>query len=322
MGIEAGAGTHLVRQLRKFRFPVCIFESRKASRFLAIRRNKTDSNDAKGLADLARLGQQAVSQVSLKSTETQLLRIQLISRHKLVQHRLAAHSTLRSLLALHGVDLRTSRTGRNLETQFSREVRRLRTKSGIDLEPHLRPLVELCKQVSAQVRQMDRALLERATAHPVCRQLMTVPGVGPVCAVSFYTAVEEPTRFTRSSDVGAYFGLTPKVRQSGDVSRIAGISKMGNRLTRGHLVSAATALLWTSKAECELRTWGLQLKERAGGQRARVAVARKLAIVMLAMWKTGQPFDPQPARRERFGLRRLGKSVDSVDCLEAEPLAT
>jgi transposase len=321
MGIEAGAGTHLVRELRRFRFPVCIFESRKASRFLGIRRNKTDSNDAKGLADLARLGQQAVSQVCLKSPETQLLRVQLISRTKLIQHRLAAHSTLRSLLALHGANLQTSRTGRNLETQFSQQVRRLRAKSDIDLEPHLRPLVELCKEATAQIRQMDRSLVERAMAHPVCSQLMTVPGVGPVCAVSFYTAVEDPTRFTRSSDVGAYFGLTPKVRQSGDVSRISGISKMGNRLTRGHLVSAATALLWTSKAECDLRAWGLQLIERVGGQRARVAVARKLATVMLAMWKTGQPFDPQPTRSERFRLRRLGKSVDSVDCLEAEPLA-
>ena len=122
--------------------------------------------------------------------------------------------------------------------------------------------------------------------------------------------------------MGAYFGLTPKVRQSGEVARIGGITKMGNRLTRNHLVNAATALLWTSKAECDLRTWGLQLKERVGGQRARVAVARKLAIVMLAMWKSGQSFDPQPAGRERFRLRRLGESADSVDCLEAEPLAS
>lgn len=292
VGVEAGAGTHLVRRLRFFGYPVIIFESRKASRFLAIRRNKTDTNDAKGLADLARLGMHSVSQVRLKSLETQLLRVQLLSRTKLVQHRLAMQSSLRSILALHGGELRVTRSGRDLEMRYSEKVDQIRAAIGIDLDTQLRPLMELCAAAFAHVRERDRALLQTARANPICRQLMSVPGVGPVCAISFYTAVEDPSRFTRSSDVGAYFGLTPRVRQSGDVARLAGISKMGNRLTRGHLVTAATSLLWTSKAESDLRTWGLGLIERIGGQRARVAVARKLATVLLAMWKSGSEFSP------------------------------
>jgi transposase len=158
---------------------------------------------------------------------------------------------------------------------------------------------------------MDQALLQTAKADPICERLMSIPGVGPICAISFFTAVEDPTRFKRSSDVAAYLGLTPVVRQSGDFARTGRISKMGNSLTRSHLVTAATSLLWTSKSESDLRNWGLELMKRVGSQRARVAVARKLAILMLVLWKSGERFIPRPSNyigRALLGAGEAGTS--------------
>ena len=139
---------------------------------------------------------------------------------------------------------------------------------------------------------MDKRLRAAALAHPVCSNLMTVPGVGPITALSFYSAIGDPSRFQRTRDVGPYFGLTPSIHQSGVLARVGRISRFGSKLTRTHLVSAATVLLCSTKAESGLQTWGLALRKKVGLSKARVAVARKLAVVMLHMWKSGSSFDP------------------------------
>ena len=120
-----------------------------------------------------------------------------------------------------------------------------------------------------------------------------IPGVGPICALSFISAIDEPTRFRRNADVGAYLGMVPKIRQSGESRVSLQISKMGCSMTRADLVSAASSHLRYSDGT--LKVWGVQLKVRAGKGRARVAVARKLAILMLAMWKSSSSYDPQRA---------------------------
>jgi transposase len=125
---------------------------------------------------------------------------------------------------------------------------------------------------------------------------MEIPGVGWVCALSFYTAIGDPNRFARPDDVGAYLGLVPRRYQSGEVSRTRGITKTGSKLTRQHLVTAAMVMR-TRKVDCALRDWGLVLKDRIGGGRSRVAMARKLAGVMLCMWKSGDRFEPYPSAR-------------------------
>jgi transposase len=156
--------------------------------------------------------------------------------------------------------------------------------------------VDLCESLRAYLRDLDRMLEARARAHHVCAPLMEIPGVGPISALSFYSAVEDPYRFERSRDVGAYFGLVPRRYQSGDLERTLGITKTGNKLTRFHLMSAALALR-LSKRDCALKDSDTALKRRIGPGRARVALARKLAILMLTLWKTGARFDAYPARK-------------------------
>jgi transposase len=138
------------------------------------------------------------------------------------------------------------------------------------------------------LKTLDERLELTAKEQPICRRFMEIPGVGPICALSFYSAIEEPTRFGRNSDVGAYLGLVPKVRQSGQSTVRLRISKMGSSMTRGHLGTAALQHLRYAKSD--LQAWGESLAERIGKQRARTAVSRKLAVTMLAMWKSGEPY--------------------------------
>ncbi len=163
---------------------------------------------------------------------------------------------------------------------------------GVELFDEIDPLLDLAMALRQHVKCSDAWLLKAAEAHPLCNRFLEIPGVGPICALSFYSAVEEPFRFGRSSDVAAYLGLTPRLHQSGKTRRSSGISKMGNTLTRTHLCQAANCLLQAQKQPTRLREWGLELAGRIGSGKARVAVARKLAVVMLTMWKNDTRFDP------------------------------
>src|SRR3954470_3568271 len=139
--------------------------------------------------------------------------------------------------------------------------------------------------------ELGRQLVTSARRSEACQILMSVPGVGAVTATSFAIAVEDPENFRRSRSVGAWLGLTTRRYQSGEVDYDGHISRRGDTHLRGLLYEAATVLLTRTSAESSLRTWGLKLKERIGFKRAAVAVARKLAVVMHAMLRSGQLFD-------------------------------
>ena len=139
--------------------------------------------------------------------------------------------------------------------------------------------------------ELGRQLVASARRSEACQILMSVPGVGAVTATSFATAVEDPENFRRSRSVGAWLGLTTRRYQSGEVDYDGHISRRGDTHLRGLLYEAATVILTRTSAESSLRTWGLKLKERIGFKRAAVAVARKLAVVMHAMLRSGQLFD-------------------------------
>lgn len=295
IAVEAGVGTHVVRELRDAGFPVTVFESRKASRFLALRRNKTDASDARGLADLARLGQHTVSQVHVKSLACQQLRGQLVMRKKLVLIRVVIDSSIRSRLALYGLRFKRTVAEGKVRSQVATELERLKPAEVVGLSDDLMPLVDLAENLRTYLKGLDRRLEDRAKSIDTCRLLMEVPGVGPICALSFYTAIEDPSRFGRPSDVAAYLGLVPRRYQSGELSRVLGITKTGSTLTRAHLVNSALAF-GSSAQESALKDWYIVLRERTGAKRARVALARKLSIVLMAMWKRGVHFEPYPAR--------------------------
>lgn len=295
IGVEAGSDTHIVRKLRGAGFPVVMFDARKASKFLAVRRSKTDAGDARGLADLARVGRNTISQVYLKSRECEQLRGVLVMRRRLVMMRVAVENFLRSRLALYGRPFKAVTAAGGLRQQVQAQIANIQVEEGLDLWADLEPLVDVCESLRVYLSKLDRDLKKRANSDQVCRLLMQVPGVGTICALSFYSAVEDPARFRAAADVGAYLGLVPRRYQSGTVSRTLGITKSGNKLTRTHLVTAAT-VFGTTAPDSPLKRWYLALRERAGSKRARVALARKLAVILLTIWKSGTAFETNPAR--------------------------
>ena len=145
---------------------------------------------------------------------------------------------------------------------------------------------DLCKHLAILTRRVEAVSKD----NPVCRRLMTAPGVGPIIALSFVTAVDNPLRFSNDEDIGAYFGLTPKQHQSGETDYQEGISRLGNSMTRVHLVQAATILLSSSRKWSTLKAWGMKVAKRRGFNKARIAVARKLAIILHRMWINEQDF--------------------------------
>jgi transposase len=133
-------------------------------------------------------------------------------------------------------------------------------------------------------------VLETVKNDPVCRLLMSVPGVGPVTALAYRTAIENPARFARSRDVGAHFGLTPRRYASGETDRTGGITKCGDRMVRALLCEASNALLTRVQRWSWLKRWGVDVARRRGKLRAQVAVARRLAVIMHRMWVDGTEF--------------------------------
>lgn len=281
----------LVRGLREAGYTATLYDAWKVSRYLRIRRNKTDNNDARGLAELAKLRLPSLASVHLKSPEIQRLRTKLQFRHKLTVQRVACEGMIRSLIGMHGGRLKSSYSAAALDRNVRDELSRLRGLDGADLSADLLPLLKLAISMRVYLERVDAEFSKWANTHPVCSRFLKIPGVGPICAVSFFTAIEDPDRFRTATDVGPYLGLTPMVLQSGGSLRHAGISKRGSKLTRSHLVNSATVILGPRTEDHPLKAWGLSLAERAGRGKARVAVARRLAITMLAMWKNGSSYD-------------------------------
>lgn len=291
VALESGSfGIMLCRSLLQRGYPMTMFEARQASKFLSIRKNKTDKNDARGLADIARLARGSVAEVRVKTPECQRLRSLLVTRQKLVQLRGALEGNMRSLFRLNGGKLDSSYSTAGLQRNVSAELTRLRKSENIDLSDEIEPLLALSTAMRGYIDDLDRKLSARAAQDPVCQRFLEIPGIGPITGLAFYSAVDDPHRFRRNSDVGAYFGLVPRVRQSGQSLSRTRISKSGDKLTRTYLTSAAQHHLRT--AQSSLALWGNALTQRLPRQGVHVALARKLAVIMLAMWKSGEHYDP------------------------------
>ena len=290
IALEAGGwGLHLTRKLKDMGFDVRPFDARQASKFLRIRQNKTDTNDARGLADIARLGNGVISEVIVRTSECQRLRTELALRQRLVSFRVGLENALKAAFRLHGGKLPSSTSGTALKRNVAVELKRLKREASIDIAAEVLPTTAICATTRTQIERIDRSLKLRAKRHAVCKRLMTVPGIGPLTAISFYSAIEDPFRFHDAEKVGAYLGLAPTTYQSGGFVRQGRVSKMGNALTRHHLVCAAKAVLIRKEDSC-LRDWANGVRERSGFRRAEVALARKLAVVMLSIWKSGEVF--------------------------------
>lgn len=270
--------------------PVVCIETRHAQRFLSSRPNKTDRSDARGIAEMMRLGH--FRPVHVKSRASQILRTTLRARHKFVEHLQSIELTIRGLLKVHGLKI-----GAVHRCTFAARVDALLVDAP-ELRLAIEPLLEARNVMRRQKVILDRRLSQMARADAVCQRLMTIPGVGPIVSLAFRSAIDEPERFKNSKSLAAHLGLTPRVYQSGELDLSGNISKCGDRMMRHALYEAANSHLRIAKKWSPLKAWGMKLAPRIGAKKACVAVARKLAIIMHRMWLDGTDFrfssSPEP----------------------------
>ena len=284
IGLEAGPlSPWLYAGLVDAGLPAICVETRHMHAVLTARINKTDRNDALGIAQMMRVG--LFKLVHVKTPASQHRRLLLTSR-KLLQRKLYdIENDLRGSLRNFGL-----KVGVVGAADFDQRVRELVADHPI-IAAIVTPLLEARSVMRAQFARLHKMLLDLVRADPICRRLMTAPGVGPVVALTYRACVDNPARFGRSKSVGAHYGLTPRLYQSGETSRMGRVSRCGDAMMRTALYEAALVVLTNRQVRWSaLKAWGIAVARRRGIQKAVVAVARKLAIILHRMWRDAAEF--------------------------------
>ncbi len=285
VGIESGSFTpHLHRSLAAMGFPMVCMDARRAADAIKSRRIKSDKADAWALAEMLRTGW--FTAVHVKTAESHKIKTLLGARDQLVRVKRSLGNQVRGLLRPFGVKL-PSRAGMKSFAEAAHQA----VQNDKLMRAGVSALLEALAAINSQIVKLDDELKDLARRDEVAWRLMSVPGVGTITALAFIAAIEDVHRFGRTRDIGAYLGLTEKRYQSGETDVGLGISKQGDSMARHYLYEAANVMLTTVKKRFALRSWGLKLLKSHGPKKARVAVARKLAVLLGRLWKDGMHFD-------------------------------
>jgi len=286
VGMETGPlAVWLWNALMERQVPIICVDARHASGVLKMMPNKTDRHDARGLAQIVRTGW--FKAVQMKSHDAYVNRALLRSREVLVGTRVQLENEIRGLLKTFGIMFgkRVGGFKRRAEEIIARDL-----SVAPELVPIFQALMQARRDILARIAALDSRIRAIARQHATVRLLMTAPGVGPITAMAVVSAFDDAARFRRSSSAGAYLGLTPRRYESGEISRNGRVSKRGDRFTRKCLYEAANAIYCRNLGNSRLRCWAKAIAERTGPRKAKVALARKLAVTLHAMWRTGTPF--------------------------------
>ena len=283
VGLEAGPLSQWLHAgLIAAGFESVLLETRHVKAALSAMTVKTDRRDARGIAQLLRLGWYRA--VHAKSASSQEMRALLTAR-KLIQGKLLdVESGIRGVLRGFGLKVGAISRGR-----FDARIRDLIEGQAM-LEAVIGSMLTARAALQQEFARLHRTMLALVREDPVCRQLMSVPGVGAVVAITFKSGVDDPARFRRSRDVGPHFGLTPRKYQSGELDVTGSITKVGDRMVRTALYEAASVMLTRAVRMSPLKSWAMAVAKRRGGKKARVALARKLGVILHRMWVDGTNF--------------------------------
>jgi transposase len=283
IGLEAGPMSQwLFSALAEAGLPVICVETRHMRAALKAQINKTDRNDARGIAQMMRAG--LYRPVHVKTLRSQKLRMLLTHRKLLQSKAIAIENDLRGTLRNFGL-----KVGMVGTAKFEARIKEL-VENLPDLAVLVEPMLIVRRVLREQIVILHRRLLAIVRDDEVCQRLMTVPGIGPVVSLTYRATVDVPARFHKSKSVGAVFGLTCTKYQSGEVDWSGRISRCGDEMMRVMLYEAATQAMLRSKKWSWLKAWAMQVARRRGMKRAIVALARRLAVIMHRMWVDGTEF--------------------------------
>jgi transposase len=283
VGLEAGPLSQwLYSVLAEAGIPVICVETRHMRAVLKAQINKTDRNDARGIAQMMRVG--LYRPVHVKTLRSQKLRMLLTHRKLLQSKAIAIENDLRGSLRNFGL-----KVGMVGTVKFEARIKEL-VENLPDLAELVEPLLIVRRVVREQLGILHRRLLAIVRDDDVCRRLMTVPGVGPVVALTYRVTVDVPARFRNSKAVGAVFGLTPAKYQSGENDRTGAISRCGDEMMRMMLYEAAQSMLVRAAKWSWLKAWAMKIARHRGMKKAIVALARRLAVIMHRIWVDGTDF--------------------------------
>jgi len=283
IGLEAGPLSQwLFSALAEAGLPVICVETRHMRAVLMAQINKTDRNDARGIAQMMRAG--LYRPVHVKALRSQKLRMLLTNRKLLQAKAIAVENDLRATLRNFGL-----KVGMVGTAKFDARIKEL-VENLPDLAMLVEPLLIVRRVLREQIDILHRRLLAVVRNDDVCRRLMTIPGVGPVVALTYRVTVDVPARFKNSKAVGAVFGLTPTRYQSGESDRTGRISRCGDEMMRVMLYEAAQSMLVVSTKWSWLKAWAMKIAKNRGMKKAIVALARRLAVIMHRIWVDGTEF--------------------------------
>ncbi len=284
IGLETGATSNwLWTELKKKDLPVICIDARHAKAALKLQINKTDRNDAVGIARIMQCGW--YKEVRVKDIDSHAIKAILVSRALLVRIKRDLENQIRGLLKNLGLVIGRAKMG----TFTVRATDLIGDKPA--LTAAVEPLLKAREAVERQIDDLDRKVMHLARNDPQVRRFMTVPGVGPITALCYLATIDDPTRFDKSRNVGAYVGLTTRRYASGEIDRTGRISKCGDALLRCYLYEAANVLLTRVAKWSALKAWGMRVAKRSSLSKAKVAVARKLAVILHRMWIDGTEFN-------------------------------
>lgn len=261
--------------------PAICIETRRSNAAMKAMPNKTDRNDARALAQIMRTGW--YRPVHVKTRQCRLWRSLLVARRTVLKEMVSIESVVRALLREAGL-----KVGKVSRSVFAGRVREL--AGGTEVMALVEPLLAVLATMRTQLAYLTKQVLDLVRQEEVCQRLMSAPGVGPITALAFRATIDRPERFTSSRAVGAHLGLTPSRYQSGETDIQGRISRCGDKLARWALYEAANTLLTRSRKWSSLRAWGMAIARRRGLDKAKVAVARKLAVILHRMWSEATEF--------------------------------
>jgi len=283
IGLESGAtSTWLWTELDRMGLPVICIDARHAKAALKMQINKNDRNDAAGIARIMQTGW--YREVRVKNLDSHAIKALLVSRALLVKIKRDLENQIRGLLKNLGLVI-----GRAKMNTFIARAKEL-TEDKPALVAVVEPMLKAREVIEQQISNLDRKVMRLARSDDQVRRFMTTPGVGPITALCYLATIDDPTRFSKSRNVGAYIGLTTRRYASGEIDWTGRISKCGDKLLRSYLFEAANVLLTRVAKWSTLKAWGMRIAKRSGIRKAKVAVARKLAVILHRMWIDGTEF--------------------------------